>query len=213
MTKRLADDLYAAATATAGFLDVAEGEALAAAAENAATSRLGPLVEVGAYLGRSTLFLASGIASSGTVTHLYSVDHHRGSEEMQVGWADHDPSLVDPATGRMDSLPAWRRATAPAESIVVGVVGDSAAVASEWSTALSLVFVDGGHGESICWSDYRGWSPHVARGGALIFHDVYPDPADGGRPPYECYLDAIASGRFTEEPRGVVGSLRMLVRA
>jgi len=40
---------------------------------------------------------------------------------------------------------------------------------------------------------------------------VFPDPADGGRPPYEdIYLPALASGRFTE--RRAAGSLRVLTR-
>ncbi len=59
--------------------------------------------------------------------------------------------------------------------------------------------------------DYEGWTPHVAVGGTLAIHDVFPDPADGGRPPYEqIYLPAIESGRFEEA--GVTGSLRILRR-
>jgi hypothetical protein len=43
----------------------------------------------------------------------------------------------------------------------------------------------------------------------LAIHDVFPDPADGGRPPYEdIYLPALASGRFTE--LSATGSLRVL---
>ena len=101
----------------------------------------------------------------------------------------------------MGSLGAWRRAIemAEAEDLVVGVVGDSARVAANWSTRAALVFIDGGHGAGPCWADYRGWARHVAAGGFLVFHDVFPDPAEGGRPPYECYLDALGSGRFTED--------------
>jgi hypothetical protein len=56
------------------------------------------------------------------------------------------------------------------------------------------------------------WTPRVARGGTLAIHDVFPNPTDGGRPPYEnIYLPAIASGLFTEI--GVEGSLRILRRA
>ncbi|MHB1784396.1 MAG: class I SAM-dependent methyltransferase [Acidimicrobiales bacterium] len=201
-----------------------EGIALHLAARRAVALGRGPLVEIGAYRGRSTLYLAAGIAAATGVPSaadrrhrsalLYSVDHHRGSEEMQAGWAHHDPSLVDPETGRMDSLQAWRSSVvrAEADDLVVGVVGDSARVAENWATELSLVFVDGGHGRDVAWADYRGWSRHLAPGGLLVFHDVFPDPRDGGRPPYECFLDAIASGSFAEEQPASRHSLRVLRR-
>ena len=206
--------IRAAAAATDGFLTEDEGGRLVELAHHAAQSRIGPVVEVGGYLGRSTLYLASGIAASATSCRLYSIDHHHGSEEMQAGWPDHDPRLVDPLTGRIDTLARWRAAidAASVESFVIAVVGDSATVAQDWSTPLSLVFVDGGHGTETCWADYRGWGQLVAPGGVLAFHDVYPDPADGGRPPYECYLDAIGSGAFTEDVSAALGSLRVLRR-
>ena len=120
---------------------------------------------------------------------------------------------VDRTTGKIDTLARWRSTIerAGAEQFVVGLVGDSAAIAREWATPVSFCFIDGGHGTDVCWADYRGWAPHVAPGGVLAFHDVYPDPADGGRPPYECYLDAIASGAFTEETASACGSLRVLI--
>lgn len=208
-----AAQLRRCAIATPGFLTVAEGDALAAAASHAASSRSGPLLEIGSYLGRSALFLASGILASGISTVLYSLDHHHGSEEMQAGWPDHDPSLVEAATGKMDSLARWRRRIeeCAADDLVIGVVGASATIAANWSTTLSFVFVDGGHGEAVEWADYRGWAPKLAPGGLLAIHDVFPDPLDGGRPPYECYQHALASGRFVEAGVYAAESLRVLV--
>ena len=142
---------------------------------------------------------------------LFAVDHHRGSEENQSGWQHHDPTLVDPRTGRMDTLPAFRTTMHDAglEDVVVAIVGQSPTVARHWSTPLSLLFIDGGHGEEPARLDYEGWSPHVAVGGTLAIHDVFADPADGGRPPYEqIYLPALRSGQFTEI--GATGSLRLL---
>ena len=143
---------------------------------------------------------------------MVSVDHHRGSEENQAGWEHHDSSLVDPDTGRMDTLRSFRRTIERAglEDVVVAVVGESTAVARLWRTPLSLVFVDGGHGAVPAHADYEGWAPWVLAGGLLLVHDVFPDPADGGRPPYEVYLRALADG-FTEV--GVCGSMRALRRA
>jgi predicted O-methyltransferase YrrM len=189
-----------------------EGDALYAAALSAAEACPGlPFVEVGSYCGRSTIWL--GAAARARETVLFAVDHHRGSEENQAGWEWHDPTLVDPATGLMDSLPRFRRTIADAglEDVVVAVVGSSPVVAAHWSTPCALVFIDGGHGVEPARADYHGWAPHVAAGGSLAIHDVFPDPADGGRPPYaEIYLPALASGDFTE--RSVTGCLRVLRR-
>jgi MMP 1-O-methyltransferase len=208
-----AEQLHRQAEATTGFLSAVEGRVLAMAAARADSSGLGPLLEIGSYLGRSTLFLAAGIVEGGASSVLYSVDHHHGSEEMQAGWPDHDPSLVDETSGKMDSLLRWRRRIEEcgANDVVIGVLGRSEIIAANWTTPLSFVFIDGGHGAEIEWADYRGWSAKIAPGGLLAIHDVFPDPALGGRPPYECYLDALESGRFVEATGYAAESLRVLV--
>ncbi|MCU4186925.1 class I SAM-dependent methyltransferase [Acidiferrimicrobium sp. IK] len=188
-----------------------EGMALHEAGRRAAAAGAGPLLEIGTYCGKSALYLGDAARSHGQV--LFSVDHHRGSEENQAGWDHHDAEVVD-ASGRMDTLPFARRAVAAAglEAHVVLIVGPSVTVASAWSTPLALLFIDGGHGEDVAWADYRAWAPKVAEGGMLAIHDVFEDPADGGRPPYDLYRHAIASGRFAEQPDAGCGSLRVLRR-
>src|SRR5581483_8749101 len=143
--------------------------------------------------GKSTVYL--GAAAREHHQYVLTVDHHRGSEEHQPGWEYHDPRLVDPATGRLDTLPAMRRTlhAAGLEDTVVAVVGRSATVAALWSTPLAMVFVDGGHTEAAAWQDYRCWAPHVIPGGLLAIHDVFPDPADGGQAPYQIYRAALAA--------------------
>jgi predicted O-methyltransferase YrrM len=188
-----------------------EGEALLEAALRAgAAFEAAVFVEIGAWCGKSTVYLGAAAESCDAV--LYSIDHHHGSEENQAGWEHHDTDLVDPADGRIDTLPHWRRTVAGAglESSVVGVVGDSPLIARTWHTPLAFCFIDGGHGEEPAWADYRGWAPHVAPGGWLAIHDVFPDPADGGRPPYELWCDALGSGQFDQD--GEQGSLRILRR-
>lgn len=189
-----------------------EGDALhdAAIAAGAVLPHL-PWVEVGSYCGRSTIWLGDAARTVGST--LFAVDHHRGSEENQSGWEHHDPEVVDDRVGKMDTLPFFRRAIHDArlEDHVVGVVGRSPIVAGAWSTPLAFLFIDGGHGVEPARADFEGWTPHVAIGGTLAIHDVFPDPADGGRPPYEqIYLPAIESGRFEEA--SVTGSLRTLTR-
>lgn len=189
-----------------------EGDALYDAACAAGADVPGvPFLEVGSYCGRSTVWLGAAARRAGTV--VFAVDHHRGSEENQPGWEWHDTSLVDPETGRLDTLPHFRSTIARAglDDAVVAVVGESPVVARWWKTPLAFLFIDGGHGVEPARLDYELWTPHVMPGGTLAIHDVFPDPADGGRPPYEqIYVPALASGLFTEE--SATGSLRVLRR-
>ena len=171
-------------------------------------ARVGPMVEIGSYCGKSAIYL--GAAAEERMAVLFSIDHHHGSEEHQPGQEYHDPRLVDPATGKVDTLPIFKRTIVEAglENSVVAVVGDSAAIAAQWSRPLGLVFIDGGHSEEAASADLDGWSPHLLPGGLLLIHDVFTDPAAGGRPPFLIYERALASGDF-EEVRAV-DSLRVL---
>ncbi|MEY2553990.1 MAG: 1-O-methyltransferase [Ilumatobacteraceae bacterium] len=207
----LSNDLRAHAIAAKGFMPTEEGDALHNAAVAAGLMVKQPMVEIGSYCGRSTVWLGAAARACGTV--LFAVDHHRGSEENQAGWEHHDSSVVDPRTGEMDTLPIFRDTIHDAglEDVVIAVIGQSPAVARYWSTPLSFLFIDGGHGTEPARLDYEGWSSHVAVGGTLAIHDVFPDPGDGGRAPYEqIYLPALRSGRFEET--SVTGSLRILRR-
>jgi predicted O-methyltransferase YrrM len=201
------ESLLDAARAATGFMPDDEGLFLHEHARQAAAH--GPLLEVGSYCGKSAIYLgAAALEHHGTV---FALDHHRGSEENQAGWEHHDSSLVDPRTGRMDTLPVFRRTIEDAglEPVVVAVVGDSPTVGRHWRTPLALLFIDGGHGEDPAHTDYETWARWVQHDGLLLVHDVFPDPADGGRPPYEIYLRALEDG-FTEV--GVQGSMRALRR-
>ena len=196
------------AEAARGFMPPDEGLALYEAAMGAPD---GPFLEVGSYCGRSALFIGAAAAERGGM--LFAVDHHRGSEENQPGWEWHEPDLVDPHSGLIDTLPHFRRTVFEAglEDHVAAIVGDSPRLAALWGTPLAFLFIDGGHGAAPAHADYEGWAPHVTPGGILAIHDVFGDPADGGRPPYEIYLRALNSGDFSDISR--TGSLRVLRRA
>jgi predicted O-methyltransferase YrrM len=201
------DRLLAVARAAKGFMPDDEGLALHEAGLKAAP--VGPLLEVGSYCGKSAVYLGAAARAGGTV--LFSVDHHHGSEENQPGWEHHDPEVVDPATGRMDTLPFFRRTieAADLEGTVVAVVGVSSTVARHWTMPLGLLFVDGGHALDVVMADYQGWAPHVATDGLLVFHDVFEDPAEGGQAPYEVWKRAVADGF---EAVSTTASLRVLRR-
>lgn len=200
------------ALATTGFMPPDEGDALYAAACAVEAVKPGQVfVEVGSYCGRSTVWL--GAAARYKNTTLYAVDHHGGSEENQPGWEWHDTSLVDPATGRLNTLPHFENTInrAGLQDVVCTMVGDSPQIAASWSKPIFFLFIDGGHGAQSARADYDGWARHVVSGGVLAIHDVFTNPQDGGQAPYEqIYLPAIGSGLFLDV--SATGSLRILRR-
>jgi predicted O-methyltransferase YrrM len=200
--------LFTLAESVIGFMPADEGKALFDAAVRFLAG--GVAVEIGTYCGRSTILLGAAAAQTGSV--LYTVDHHHGSEEHQPGWEFHDTTMIDPVSGRFDTLPMLRRTldAAGLDDTIVAVVGKSTVVARGWQTPLELLFIDGGHSEEVAQADFDGWAKWVSVGGALIIHDVFPDPRDGGRPPYHIYCRAIDSGVFTDV--SATGSLRVLER-
>jgi predicted O-methyltransferase YrrM len=201
-------DLLAHARAAKGFMPEDEGDFL----YRTAVAHLGdgPALEIGTYCGKSAIYLGAAARRCDSV--VFTLDHHRGSEENQAGWEHHDPSLVDPDLGVMDTLPTFRRTLADAglEDRVVAVVGRSTTVAAHWRTPVALLFIDGGHAEIHAQNDYSGFAPWVQPGGALVIHDVFERPEDGGQAPYHVWLRAVDSGDF--EPTGTVGSMRVLRR-
>ena len=202
------EELREQALAAKGFMPEDEGDLLFRIAVNRLPH--GPALEVGTYCGKSAVYLgAAAQATGGTV---FTVDHHRGSEENQEGWEYHDATLVDPEIGRLDTLGTFRHTIAKAglEEQVVAVVGRSTTVAAHWRTPLSLLFIDGGHTDEHAGNDYAGWGRWVARDATMAIHDVFPDPADGGQAPYRIYVRALESGDFVEEQ--VLGSMRLLNR-
>ncbi len=201
-------DLLHHAREAIGFMPDDEGLALHEAGLIGAEH--GPLLEVGTYCGKSAIYLGAAARAKRTV--LYTVDHHRGSEENQAGWEHHDERLVDPRTGRMDTLPWFRRTIEHAglEDVVVAVIGHSTTVAAHWATPLGLLFIDGGHALDVATADYEGWSRLVAPGGVLVFHDVFEDPSEGGQAPFEVWQRAVRDGW---EPVSTTGSLRVLRRS
>ena len=201
--------LFALSDEVTGFMPPGEGHALYEAALRYLCDGAG--VEIGTYCGKSTLLLGAAAQQRNSV--LYTIDHHHGSEEHQPGWEYHDASMVDMETGRFDTLPTLRRTLDAAEldDTVVAIVGKSTTVARGWRTPLQFVFIDGGHSEAAAIADFSGWAKWVSTGGALVIHDVFPDPRDGGQAPYHIYRRAIDSGQFREV--AVTGSLRVLERA
>lgn len=187
-----------------GFMPQDEGSALFGLARAA---RPGTWLEIGTYCGKSTVLLAAAARLVGA--QVVTVDHHHGSEENQSGWEWHDTSMVDPRTGRLDTLPTFRQTYDDHLSDVVSaVVATTAQVASWWHTPLDLLFLDGNHTEETGQHDYAAFAPHVAAGGLLLVHDVFPDPADGGQAPWHVVQRAEQDGFVPHERHGSLRALR-----
>jgi MMP 1-O-methyltransferase len=201
----LPPDIAEIASAIKGFMPEDEGEALY---DTATTARPGTWLEIGTYCGKSTVLLAAAARVAGA--QLVTVDHHHGSEENQPGWEWHDTSMVDPRTDRLDTLPTFRATYDDhLADVVSAVVGTTQQVAAWWRTPVELLFLDGNHTEATAQHDYAAFAPHVAPGGLLLVHDVFPDPADGGQAPWHVVQRAEAEGF---EPVATYGSLRILRR-
>lgn len=189
-----------------GFLAEDEGNRLFELALDAAG--LGPCLEIGSFCGKSTVYIGTACKIRGVT--LFTIDHHKGSEEQQPGQLYFDPEIYNDRTGEIDSLPILRSTLKKAalEDTVVPMITLSRVAAKNWSIPLGLVFIDGGHSYDAVSTDYLCWHPHILAGGFLVFHDIYPDPSRGGQAPYEVYKQALAGGIFDELP--LVNSLGIL---
>ena len=189
-----------------GFLDHNEGICLYNHALS--SSKKGPILEIGSYCGKSTIYLAT--AAKEYNCSVYSIDHHTGSEENQVGWEYHDIELFDEETGKINSFPEFMRNLRKANLLdtVIPIVSDSSLVSRDWKIPLSMVFIDGGHTMEAAFNDFNNWKDKIIKGGILAIHDVFPNPNDGGRPPFEIYRKALSEKNFKEVE--AVKSLRIL---
>ena len=189
-----------------GFLLKEEGESLYLAAKK--YSKRGPCLEIGSYCGKSALYIGSAVKENNQL--LYSIDHHKGSEEQQPGEEFFDPDLLDETGNSINSLPFFLDTISKAglKDIVIPMISTSVEVSKAWTKPLAMVFIDGGHSEKAANEDYDAWNPHIIPGGLLAIHDVFPNPEDGGRPPFNIYTKAKKSGLFKEVD--LIGSLALL---
>jgi predicted O-methyltransferase YrrM len=181
-----------------GFLADDEAEALYLHAQQ--SSNLGPIFEIGSYCGKSTIYLGAAVKANNGI--VFALDHHRGSEEHQLGEEYHDGELYDSSVELMDTFKEFRKnmRAADLEDTVVPVVSSSLTASRHWSTPLGMLFIDGGHSLEAAMNDYQSWVTHIKSGGILAIHDIFPNPAEGGQAPYTIYKLAEASGLFEKLP-------------
>ena len=179
-----------------GFLEDTEAKKLSDLIH--LTASLGPALEIGTYCGKSALIFSEACNKNGS--YIFTLDHHIGSEEHQVGEEYHDTELFDSRLNKFNSLPEFIKNLENSlfSESVIPIVGDSVEVSKDWEIPLGLLFIDGGHSMDAAKNDFNSWSKHIVSGGILAIHDVFPDPKDGGRPPYEIFCLAKISEKFIE---------------
>ncbi len=189
---------FANVSSVKGFLDEEEATRLYRIAIEA--SKLAPCLEIGSYCGKSAIFLGTACKENNAV--LFSIDHHTGSEEQQPGQEYFDPDLLDQETGKIDTLRLFRKTIADFDlgDSVIPIIGRSEIIGRAWNTPLSLIFIDGSHAYESVLNDYQIWTKHILSGGYLVFHDIFPDPSDGGQAPYLVYQKAVASELYDVQP-------------
>ena len=169
---------------------------------------LGSVLEIGTYCGKSTLNFA--LVAKKIDGLIYSVDHHTGSEEHQLGEEYHDEDLFDKRLEKFNTLPELLKnlRSSSLGKYIIPILSKSSEASKTFSETISLLFIDGGHSLEAALSDYNSWKDKICPGGLLVIHDVFPNPQDGGRPPYEIYSKAQKSKKF--EDLGIYETLGIL---
>jgi len=169
---------------------------------------LGSVLEIGTYCGKSTLNF--GLIAKKIGGLIYTVDHHTGSEEHQLGEEYHDEDLYDKRLKKFNTLPEFLKnlRSSNLENFIIPIISKSSNASETFSELISLLFIDGGHSLEAALSDYNSWKDKICSGGLLVIHDVFPNPQDGGRPPFEIYSKAQKSKQF--EDLGIYETLGIL---
>ena len=159
---------------------------------------LGSVLEIGTYCGKSALNFSDVAKDVNGL--IYTIDHHTGSEEHQLGEEYHDSELFDERLKKFNTLPEFLNnlKSKKMAKFIIPIIDKSQNASKFFSEKISLLFVDGGHSFETALSDYNAWKDKICSEGLLVIHDVFPNPKDGGRPPYEIYNLARESNEFDD---------------
>lgn len=159
---------------------------------------LGSVLEIGTYCGKSALNFSEVAKDVNGL--IYTIDHHTGSEEHQRGEEYHDSELFDERLKKFNTLPEFLNnlKSKKMAKFIIPIIDKSQNASKFFSEKISLLFIDGGHSFETALSDYNVWKDKICVDGLLVIHDVFPNPKDGGRPPYEIYTLARESKEFDD---------------
>ena len=175
-----------------GFLDLNEGIALYEEVKRVSENNF--CVEIGSYCGKSTCFI--GQACKENKSKLITIDHHKGSEEQQLGELYFDAEVYDEKLGRVNTLPLLIKNLAKfdLEDVVKPLVMDSISASKIVENNADLIFIDGSHTFESAESDYELWKNKIKKGGTLAIHDVYDSEDEGGQAPNKIFKQSLNEG-------------------
>ena len=124
--------------------------------------------------------------------YVYTIDHHKGSEEHQFNEEYFDHEIYDKLNKRINTFPFLIRNINKFKiKNIVPIIGTSVEISSKWQSQISMLFIDGGHSFESANNDYEHWEPKIVNGGCLVIHDIFENPDEGGQAPYEIYQKAL----------------------
>lgn len=172
--------ILAAARAVPGWLEDEEAELLIAAAAHVARGS-GPatLVEIGSYLGRSTIVLAATLRAVSPRSLLFAVDPHQGIVGAADSKLDRGASTFERFTFYVEQagVSDWVR---PIRAL---------SYETDWAGPIDLLFIDGLHDRMNVERDFRHFEPFLGPAALVLFHD-YADYYPGVR----TFVDALVAG-------------------
>jgi len=151
----------------------------------------GAVMEIGSYRGRSTIVLAKAVELSDNAL-IHAVD-------PLEDWGD----MIEDGQGKLSARALLDKNFADlAVTHKIKVHQNfSQVVAPTWSEKLRVLWIDGDHSYRGALQDFENFSPHLAPGGVIAFHDVMTA--------FECgrvFLDKVVkSSRFHKV--GICGSI------
>ena len=101
---------------------------------------LGSVLEIGTYCGKSTLNF--GLIAKKIGGLIYTVDHHTGSEEHQLGEEYHDEDLYDDRIGRFNTLPEFLKNIKSSNlfNYVIPIINNSKEASKTFFESIGLLF-------------------------------------------------------------------------
>jgi len=143
-----------------GFMSEREIELLTAEAAKVPSG--GCVVEVGSYLGKSTVAMAAAVKPNVMV---WAVDM----------WDNRNMGKIE----AKDTFPEFLKNTEEYRGSVIAYIRKpSVEAAATWTGEIDLLLIDADHTYEGALADLDGWVPHLKRGGVLIMHD-YTEKAAG----------------------------------
>jgi predicted O-methyltransferase YrrM len=127
------------------------------------SERPGAIVEIGSYLGRSTVFFGRALKQLGIDGRIVSVDPHTGDRHVLE-------QLAVPTLPSYD-LFSHHLAAASVEDVVTARVMTSTQAALEELGPVDLLYVDGWHSYDAVVADGKAWLPKLSDRGVVVFDD------------------------------------------